>query len=373
MLETENDVIRPETLSSLLSVSRIRQRRQRPIYHSTLQVAPEFRVGIGLYSMARRTLPPKAVKINKRNNEPVRKMVSKFRADTGMPVLKSEQVSVVEVQGEKAVFTKEELSTSKYTSTTGLTLLAFLDQSKFDQFQWFRCNGYFLYPDEDKWPGSKEFLACLLRRCLALKKCVLVRVVLSRGKTPKLGCLIPTNGDGQKVPQGFYLFMIPFADEIRDLSALATNSEPSAELIELVEQVVKKTTQKQFDPLLIQNPVLQMKWREIETAVFNDEDIQIEGDDFQDFTEPNVDSMKNRIGEASSEIMRIAQLEGGSFSSALSNKPKVDINMEMEAKNRRVEKLTVDVLKEFLITVQVKVQGKRKADLVASVYEYFKK
>lgn len=30
--------------------------------------------------------------------------------------------------------------------------------------------------------------------------------------------------------------------------------------------------------------VLQMKWREIEAAVFNKEDIEFEGEEFQDFT-----------------------------------------------------------------------------------------
>lgn len=86
-----------------------------------------------------------------------------------MPVLKSEQVSVVSIQGENAVFTKDELKSTKYAHETGITILAFLDEAKFDQFKWFRSGGYFLYPDEDKWSGSKDFFACLLRRCLVLK------------------------------------------------------------------------------------------------------------------------------------------------------------------------------------------------------------
>ena len=57
---------------------------------------------------------PKTVKVNKRNNEPVTKSVSKFRADTGLTVLESEQVTLVEIKGEQAVFTKAGESVAKW-------------------------------------------------------------------------------------------------------------------------------------------------------------------------------------------------------------------------------------------------------------------
>jgi hypothetical protein len=77
---------------------------------------------------------------------------------------------MVEVQGEKAVFTPQEIKDIKYSvGSTGLKLLGFLNAEAFDSFKWYRSPGYFLYPDEDSIEGSKDLFSTLAKRCHALK------------------------------------------------------------------------------------------------------------------------------------------------------------------------------------------------------------
>jgi ATP-dependent DNA helicase 2 subunit 1 len=344
-----------------------------------LELSSGVKIGVGIYSFIRRAAPPKPVKINKRNNEVATKTVNKFRGDTGATILKSEEVSVVEMKGEQVIFRPDELKSVKYIYEPGIKLLGFLDQSDLDHFAWFHSDGYFLYPDEDRWNGSKDFFTALLRRCHALKKVAIVKMVISRGRTPRLGCLIPTIdetiGQNQKLPEGFQLFKLPFADEIRQVPFDWTQDfSPDQNLVNILEKVIKKTNNKNFDVLTVQNPALQNKWREIEAAVLDDDGAHIAQDDFLDYTEPNMIVMEQRIGDLSSEVMESSIALAGAFranSATITKKPKMTINMAMEVKNKRVEKLTCDILREFLDGVGFDTKRKVKAALVAAVYAHF--
>lgn len=102
-----------------------------------------------------------------------------------MPVLKSEERRMVEVQGEQIVFTKDELKQAKQFNERGMHLIGFLDgncvtnlnaagessdesASGFNHFTWYRSPGYFIYPDEERVTGSRDLFAALLKRCHAL-------------------------------------------------------------------------------------------------------------------------------------------------------------------------------------------------------------
>lgn len=86
-----------------------------------------------------------------------------------MPVLKSEERKVATVQGENAVFTKDELKQAKQTYEPGLTLVGFFNQGDFNHFSWYRSPPYFIYPDEERITGSKDLFVALLKRCHSLK------------------------------------------------------------------------------------------------------------------------------------------------------------------------------------------------------------
>jgi len=73
------------------------------------------------------------------------------------------------VQGEKAVFTHQEVKELKYVHETGIKLIGFLNKDIFDNFTWFRSPGYFLYPDEERIAGSKDLFVALLKRCSTLE------------------------------------------------------------------------------------------------------------------------------------------------------------------------------------------------------------
>lgn len=86
-----------------------------------------------------------------------------------MPVLKSEDRKMAMIQGEKAIFTSEEIKQAKQGFERGVKLIGFMDTSDFNHFSWYRSGGYFLYPDEELITGSRDLFVALLKRCYSLK------------------------------------------------------------------------------------------------------------------------------------------------------------------------------------------------------------
>ena len=104
-----------------------------------------------------------------------------------MPVLKSEERKMIQIRGEKAVFTKEEIKQVKQVHEKGMQILGFLngglfgsnptheneggnseEVTEFNPFFWYRSPGYFIYPDEEQITGSRDLFIALLKRCHAL-------------------------------------------------------------------------------------------------------------------------------------------------------------------------------------------------------------
>jgi len=126
-------------------------------------------------------------------------------------------------------------------------------------------------------------------------------MVLSRGKTPKLACLLPSvpevNEQGEEVhqifPQGFHVFLVPYSgtdfekfifqnfssltkrflvvDEIRKMDFQLSDTPAPGDMVQIMEKVVKKLTYKKFDVLEVKNPQLQSKWKKLEEEALEEE------------------------------------------------------------------------------------------------------
>lgn len=68
-----------------------------------------------------------------------------FAQETGMPALKSEERKMVSVQGEKAIFTNEEIKKVKQVHQTGVTLIGFSNLRDFNHWSWYRSPGTLHY------------------------------------------------------------------------------------------------------------------------------------------------------------------------------------------------------------------------------------
>ena len=86
-----------------------------------------------------------------------------------MTVLKSEELKMIDIKGESAVFTPGELKNVVLRNETGIKILGFINRDSFDPFTSFRSDGYFVYPDEERVTGSTELFTTFLRRCHVLQ------------------------------------------------------------------------------------------------------------------------------------------------------------------------------------------------------------
>ncbi|CAG7834669.1 unnamed protein product, partial [Allacma fusca] len=397
ILDDDSAIVQANNSENLLKVVRMKQRVKRPTTRSTLELAPGIKLGVGMYTLVRKALKPKTVPVNIRTNEAVTVNRTTVNQSTGLPVLKAEVKKYIEVAGEEAEFTSLEVKDWKYNFESGIFLVGFLDEAQLDPFGWFRSGGYFLYPDEDRITGSTDLFTSLLRRCDELKKVVLVRFVKNRGQDPKLGCLIPSvQGNlkfGPTFPQGFHLIVLPFADEIRHHN-VEERPEASPDMVELMEVVVKKLTQKNFNVMDVPNPELYYKWKDIESSALN---LPSDNEEFVDFTKPNVLEMRKRAGDFSQSFNDEILKAAGGFRLAITNSksktsgraaklPKLDkrsalnFDMRIEWSSKRLEKLTVETLKAFTNERNIKVTSSytnsrstwfKKSDYIAAIDKYF--
>ena len=81
--------------------------------------------------------------------------------------------------------------------------------------------------------------------------------------------------------------LFAYSDEFRPIMG-EEGKEASPEFVEIMEKIIKKTTNKSLDLQEVQSPVLQSLWRQIEIKAFNqdggDGSVLENDEEFFDFT-----------------------------------------------------------------------------------------
>jgi ATP-dependent DNA helicase 2 subunit 1 len=245
----------------------------------------------------------------------------------------------------------------------------------------------FIYPDEAKVAGSTQLFTALLTQCKKRGVTPICRFIPRQNTAPQFVALIPQeeelNESGvQTTPPGFHVIFLPYADDLRKLN-LDPAPKADEQQIEKGKEIIRKL-QFKFDSENFGNPVIQTHWRNIEALALNKD----APEEIEDFTMPKFDLMEKRAGhllqefkdmvfpdgydpEAKGKRRSAPSAESGASKRAKKEDVKVEIDIKKEAENKKLEKLTVDILKSFCTKVGIKTTGKKKADLVNAVYEHF--
>ena len=196
----------------------------------------------------------------------------------------------------------------------------------------------------------------------------------------------------QKTPPGFLVMHLPFHDDIRDVPIEFPNVEVNEDQLNAAKAIIKKMKLRQFDTAAFENPALQSHYKLVEALALQKEDVE---DLTFDSTIPPYDSMKQRLGKVSQDFSdatmpseelindcnaKKQEKEAAKrpWTSAAPGPKKLKIvsevtpdEMEKMVKSKTVEKLNMDFLKSFLKSLGSTVTGKKKAQLVQEVYDYF--
>ncbi|KAF9090607.1 X-ray repair cross-complementing protein 6 [Mortierella sp. AM989] len=387
-------------LSELLQRVQRKEVKKRALFNIPFKLAPGLEFGVKGFNLV---MTQK--KGNHRNvytlGEAVREVqtvTTWLCADTTQYLMPADLKFYWEFGGAKVVFTKEEVAAMKTFGPPGLALIGFKPKSMI-QMNHNITHSIFLYPDEKSYEGSTRAFSSLLRAMAEDDRVAICSFTQRKNYSTRLVALIPqleiTNENGQEQPPGFQLIPLPWADDIRPLP-IQTEYNPPSELIDAAKAIITKLNMKKgFRPDNYENPSLQKHYKVLQATALNQPDTDID-----DKTLPKTEQMHTRAGayiQNFKEVVEAVELPEPTPTPSLSSKrssqsqsQSQDSSVSKRAKssqptdsaslltdirsmydNNQLNKATVATLKEFLNSVKVKINGTKKADLIAQVEEYF--
>lgn len=301
------------TADELLSKICRKGQKKRPVANLVFNVDSNTKFGVKLYNLIRPAPTPKRMQLDKRTNEIVKSVTTKFNAETAETLLPSELMKSTIVSGEKVRLDKNDLTSLKSKFAVGFTLLGFKPIEKL-KFHLYLSPASFIYPDEDLVKGSRVLFGVLMDRCQVrgfAPLCILKCTVATK---PRIVALLPNAEQDPEQPSvfGFHVIYLPFLNDVRkfnygDLvgSTLVLKDErkyvpevwrADRGQIDAAVAIVKKLSSKtSYTPAQFEDPALHTKWKTLEGLALGREDVE----SVDDLALPDCDCIDRRLGQRS--------------------------------------------------------------------------
>ena len=209
-----------DKFEELLARIRRKESKKRALLRLSLTVGAGMDVGCRIYSLFNEAKKGGYVYLDAKTNLEVKSVTEWICQDTGSVLSSTDMEFYYPFGGEKAIFTKEEISKMKYFGPPGLLLLGFKPQSRLKVYHNIR-HSYFLVPDDYGIKGSSNFMSAMLKKLDEMGKMAICRFIPRQNSAPRLVALIPQmekcdeNGVQLK-PPGFNVIFLPFNDDLRN-------------------------------------------------------------------------------------------------------------------------------------------------------------
>lgn len=274
-----------------------------------------------------------------------------------------------------AKFLPEEIEKMKSdVSTPGVRILGFRPQSWLKR-EWNTGRSPFLFVDEEA-AGEVgcRFFAQLCRTLLSRHQIAVAEVSMRAKAPPRLAALIPSDNStvNEAISQGsgFHVWLLPYAEDCRDLDELPKFPKASDESVVAAKQVIK--TLRKDTLHIIPNPALQRQLFELQQHALQDTSEKPPAD----LTLPDVAGMQ-KFATKFSEFSARAWPDGSYSAEAFAPQPKaakpppskdaVDaLNIDKLADEGKLGHVTIPYLKEWLSANGQSTAGLKK-DLIDRV------
>ncbi|KAL5006717.1 hypothetical protein ScPMuIL_015523 [Solemya velum] len=370
-----------ERLEELLSRVRSKDHKKRANRHIPLCLGPGLDLGVGVYNLVRRLRPPYPVKLCKKTNDELKSHSKTYLTDTGEVLMPQDLKKAQYYGGKRICFENDEVAEMKRFEKPGFYLMGFKPANRIKRHHHVRPSS-FIYPDESNIIGSTTCFTALMKESLESSMYPICKHINGKNVAPRFVALIPQEEvlDENKVqitPPGFHVIVLPFADDFRKVKLEPTpkaNSDQIAKAKELIKKLQFPFTSESFE-----NPVLQNYWRNVE-ALALDRDAP---EEMNDYTLPNEKQMDKRAGKLLTEFSDMVFPDGydptarkKSGLSADEKKAKAEealllLDAQKEAKEGRLGKLTVAILKEIVKREKITTTASKKADIIEAINNHF--
>ncbi|ESN99570.1 hypothetical protein HELRODRAFT_192857 [Helobdella robusta] len=372
-----------ERFEELLTRVRIKSHTKRMLQQVPFVISPDLSMAVGVYNLSQACHKPAPIKLYKKTNEEVKTVCKTFLKENGELLSTQDMKKCVEIANTKVCFEMDEIVTMKTFDNPGLYLIGFKKKSLIKPYFHIRP-AQFIYPDEKTAPGSTTLFVALLKKCTDLSMVIICRYIPRKNTPPKFVALWPQEEemDENKVqltPPGFHIIFLPYADDFRKVNFEEDALRATAAQVDKAKELVKKL-QFQFNSDSFENPQLQQYYNNVEAmALARDCPEEI-----SDFTQPDEEKIEKRAGKLIKEFKELVQMDKRSTTAAnkKKNAPNAvgggktskhddELDVEKEARNGKLNRLTVPILKECIKKLNIKSTGTKKAELIEAINEHF--
>ncbi|KAI9557726.1 hypothetical protein GHT06_017555 [Daphnia sinensis] len=253
------------TADELLSKICLKGQKKRPVANLVFNLDSDTKFGVKLYNLIRPAPTPKRMQLDKRTNEIVKSVTTKFNAETAETLLPSELMKSTTVCGEKVRLDKNDLTSLKSKFAVGFTLLGFKPIEKL-KFHLYLSPASFIYPDEDLVKGCRFLFGVLMDRCQVRGLAPLCILKCTAATKPRIVALLPHAEKDPEQPSvfGSHVIYLPFLNDVRKFN-----------YVELVGSTpVLKDEGKCHNSKILLSGMNETKWKTLEGLALSREDVE---------------------------------------------------------------------------------------------------
>lgn len=234
-------------LSSLISDINSKQVAKRTLFSNLpFEVGPGLRISVKGYNILQKQKPARSCFIyDKGETAQIVMGESKKISDDGHNEVSKDNIKkAYKFGGDVVLFKPEDLKKVKDFGTPILRIVGFKPASKIPF--WASVNkSTFIYPSETDFVGSTRVFSALWGKLLKDEKVGLAWYIARASATPALVAIIPSqekldDNGGQLIPQGLWLYPLPFADDIRHPPPTPAPIPASDNLLNAMRKVVQQ-------------------------------------------------------------------------------------------------------------------------------------
>lgn len=264
------------------------------------EIGPNFKISVNGYNIVSKQVPARSTYVWTEGEVPQIPFAetTKMAEDTSRVITKVEIKKAYKFGGSEVYFTPDEQSQLKHFGPPGLRVIGFKPQSMLPN--WASINkSTFIYPSENDYVGSTRVFSALWDKLLQDDLMGLGWYIARKNANPLIVAILPSAekldpATGQQLfPAGLWLYPMPFADDLRSVSAPAPIVAPdnlTNDMRTVVQQL--QLPKAQYDPRNYPNPALQWHYRILQALALEEEIPEVP----EDKTVPKYRQIDKRAG-----------------------------------------------------------------------------
>lgn len=268
-------------MNNLISDINSKQVAKRALFSNLpFEIGPEFKISVKGYNILQKQAPARSsfIYLDGEKAQIAVGETTKMAEDTARTVDKVEIKKAYKFGGDTVFFTPEEQKELRNFGPPVLRIIGFKPQSLLPD--WASVHkSTFIFPSEEDYVGSTRVFAALWQKLLKDKIMGVAWYIARRNASPLLVAILPSDETldeltgGQVIPQGLWLYPLPFADDIRPTPEVPKPIVAPDKLVDEMRKVIQQLQLPKaiYDPGKYPNPSLQWHYKILQAIALEEE------------------------------------------------------------------------------------------------------